>query len=308
MRREMVALGRMLLDGLRRRRPDVVFSATSPPCLVLVAALLAFWHQAKSVHWIMDLYPEIAVSLGEVRDGFLARLLQTLMGVAYRAGKVVVVDEDMAVRLGGYGVKAEVIAPWVFSTVIGQVKRAAAEPELPWTWIYSGNLGRAHEWKTLLEAQALLEQRGAGIRLVFQGGGPARAAAEARAAELGLRECVWKGYVDEAELPETLRRARVLAVTQLPAAQGLLWPSKMALILSLPRGILWIGPADGAIARALRGVAHAGVFAPGQSEAVADWLTARKEGPGAEIQPAMEPVDYREKALDRWVKMVEHAT
>jgi glycosyltransferase involved in cell wall biosynthesis len=225
-RREAIALARMFFDALRRPRADVVLSATSPPCLLLAATFVAFWHRAKSVHWIMDLYPEIAVSLGEIRPGFLAGFLQKAMGWAYRRARaVVVLDEDMADRLRGYRVHPEIIGPWVFAPVITQAQRAKAEPETPWTWLYSGNLGRAHEWETLLAAQAILEKRGAGIRLVFQGGGPSRPAARARAGTLDLRQCEWKGYADEAQLPEALRRAQVLVVTQLPAAKGLLWPS-----------------------------------------------------------------------------------
>ena len=306
MRREMAALVRMFFDALRRRRPDVVISATSPPCLLLVATAAAIWHRAKSIHWAMDLYPEIAVSLGEIRAGLLPAVIRRAMGWCYRhAREVVVVDEDMAVRLGEYGVHPQVVAPWVFSTVIEQVSRATAEPEEPWTWIYSGNLGRAHEWETLLAAQAILEKRGAGIRLVFQGGGPARPAAEAKAAELRLRACVWKEYAEEAELPNTLRRAQVLAVTQLPAARGLLWPSKMALILALPRPILWVGPTDGAIARGLRSQSGVGIFGPGEAEAVADWLMARKAA--VEVRAAMDPAAARKAALDKWQDIVERS-
>src|SRR5688572_8007441 len=42
MAREVLALARMLFDGLRRPRPDLVLSATSPPCLLLVATLIAW--------------------------------------------------------------------------------------------------------------------------------------------------------------------------------------------------------------------------------------------------------------------------
>lgn len=306
MRKEVMALWRMLFDALRRRRPDVLLSATSPPCLLLVATAVAFWHRAKSVHWIMDLYPEIAVSLGEIRTGLLPSLIQKAMRWAYRRARVVaVVDEDMAQRLRDCGAHPEVIGPWVFSTVLEQVNRSTAEPETPWSWIYSGNLGRAHEWETLLAAQAILEKRGAGVRLVFQGGGPARPAAEAKAAELGLRNCVWKGYADEAVLPDALRRAQVLVVTQMPNAQGLLWPSKLALILSLPRAILWVGPTEGAIARELRALPQAGVFAPGEAEAVAAWLMAHKLEPGAPVSPAIDPAAHRERALTRWQEILE---
>jgi glycosyltransferase involved in cell wall biosynthesis len=306
MLREAKALGRMLFDGLRRRRPDVVVSATSPPCLLLVATLIALWHRAKSVHWIMDLYPEIAVALGEIRGGFLSKCIGKAMAWAYRsASAVVVLDEDMAEHLRErYHVRTELIGVWVFDSVIAQARSATAEPADPWTWIYSGNLGRAHEWETLLAAQAILESRGSDIRLLFQGGGPSRPAAEARAVELGLRQCEWKGYVDEAELPNTLRSGQVLAVTQLPAARGLLWPSKLGFLFSLPRPILWVGPTDGDIARQLKAIPHAGIFAPGQAEDVADWLSGLRRTPVVCL-PALDPGERREAGLAAWAHLLD---
>lgn len=305
MLREAGALGRMLWDGVRRSRADVVVSATSPPCLLVVATMVALWHRARSVHWVMDLYPEIAVALGEVREGFVARMIGRVMGCCYRrAARVVVLDADMAARLRVYDVDCAVIRPWVFAPVLRQLAAARGERAGEWTWVYSGNLGRAHEWETLLQAQLILEKRGAGVRLLFQGGGPSRAAAQARASELGLRQCEWADYVEEAELPASLLRCDVLAVTQLPAAQGLLWPSKLGLVMSLPRPILWIGPVDGAIAGMLRAFPHAGIFAPGDAGAVADWLTARKTG-GAPVPvtEVFDPVAHRVASLTQWTRL-----
>lgn len=304
MLREFRALGRMLLDGLARPRPDVVVSGTSPPCLLAVATLVALRHRARSVHWIMDMYPEIAVGLGEIREGALAGVISRVMRWGYRrAAKVVALDEDMAARVRRHGVEPAIIRPWVFSSVLERLAEARSEPSPEWTWMYSGNLGRAHEWETLLAAQAILEARGADIRLLMQGGGPSWPAAKKRAGELGLKRCEWRDYVPEAELPETLRRSMVLAVTQRSAAQGLLWPSKLGLVLSLPRAILWIGPPDGAIARMLRGQLQAGIFAPGQAAEVADWLLARRLAP-AETIPALDPARHRKDALQTWVALL----
>ncbi len=155
-------------------------------------------------------------------------------------------------------------------------RRRPSSPVAPapeWTWMYSGNLGRAHEWETLLQAQALLEERGLPCRLLFQGGGPSWPLAKARAAELKLKQCDWKGYAPEAELQASLLRARVLVITQKPETQGLLWPSKLSLATTLPRPLLWIGPVDGAIARKISKLPHArAFFAPGHAAQVADWL------------------------------------
>lgn len=299
MRRELAALGRMLLDGLRRPRADVVISATSPPCLLAVATLVAARHRARSVHWVMDLYPDIAVALGEIGGGLPARLVGRVMDGCYRrAACVVALDEDMAVRLRGRGIAPAVLRPWVFAPVLERLAAARAEPAAEWTWIYSGNLGRAHEWQTLLDAQAELEARGSSIRLLFQGGGPAWPQAQARARELGLRQIAWRGYVDEAELPASLLGARVLAVTQRPEVRGLLWPSKLGLVMSLPRPILWIGPDDGAIAAALRALPHAGLFLPGQGRQVAEWLLAQQaSGTSVARSATVDPAAHRREAL-----------
>jgi len=306
MRREAIALLRMVWDGVRRPRADVVISASSPPCLLVVATLVARWHRARSIHWIMDLYPEIAVALGEVREGPLSRALATAMGGCYRrAAHVVALDEDMAAQIRRSGVEPAIVRPWVFAPVLEQLAGAAADRDAAWTWIYSGNLGRAHEWETLLAAQAELERRGSPIRLRFQGGGPSRPAAESRAKELGLRQVEWSGYVAEEELPNSLLRCGAAAVTQLPAARGMLWPSKLGLLLALPRPIAWVGPKDGAVAALLHRVPHAGIFEVGEGVALAEWLQARAAD-ATPIPPSavLDAAAHRAESLDRWKKLI----
>ena len=304
-RREMAALFRMLRSGMCRPRADVVIAASSPPCLSVVAGLVALWHRAAAVHWIMDLYPEIAVELGEISEGALSRNAARAMGWAYRrAARVVVLDEDMAARLRKYKVEPEIVRPWLFASVLARPV-PAVEPTAPWTWIYSGNLGRAHEWETLLAAQAIVEKRDGEVRLFFQGGGPSWPAARERATQLGLQRCDWQPYIEEAELPASLLRAQVCAVTQIPSTRGCLWPSKLGLVRTLPRPLLWVGPTDGAIARELREVPHAGVFEPGDAEAVAGWLLEKKQRPvSISSQALADPRAHREMALACWRELL----
>ena len=303
------ALWRLLCGGARRPRAGVIVAGTSPPCLLLVAALVAAWHRARLVHWIMDLYPEIAVALREVRDGMLAGGLQRLMRLGYRrCARLVAVDADMADRMGHQGLEAQVIRPWVYATLLDR-PLPAVEPETPWTWVYSGNLGRAHEWETLLAAQALVEQSDPGVRLLFQGGGAAWPAAQARARELRLARCEWRGYVEEADLPASLLRAEVTVVTQLPATRGLLWPSKLALAMALPRPILWVGPKEGAIARQLASLPHCALFAPGEARPIAEWLLARKRQPATHPATGLDAARaQRRAALDAWRQVIEDAS
>ena len=285
-RRELTALfaiGRAGWSG-KRARPDVVLSLTSPPGLVVVAALLARRHRARLAHWAMDLYPELALALGETGPNAIFHGIQNAMRWAYRrCALVIALDEDMQSHLQTtYGLKdVRVLEPWSSAESERQIAAASAsapEAETPWIWLYSGNLGRAHEWRTLLDAQRLLELRGGAARLVFQGDGAARPLAIAYAESIGLQRCAWNGYVHEAGLIESLLGAQALVATQRPETRGLLWPSKLALLERLPRPVLYVGPVDGAIANRLRRRAGTGIFAPGQAEEVAAWIESCQHG------------------------------
>ncbi len=317
--RELAGLWALFCAGLETGRVDVVVSATSPPLLVVLAGVVARVRGARHCHWLFDMYPELATALGEIPAGRLTRLFSAAARWAYRgADCVVALDEDMAARLKGYGVAARIMPPWVFESLIAarqaQELGAAARHEADGRngkygnndaeriWLYSGNLGRAHEWRTLLDAQRLIEAAGGRWRLVFQGGGPAWPAAREYAERLGLARCEWRPYVQEDQLPASLLAADVLVVTQKPETCGLLWPSKLALATSLPRPILWVGPTDRAIARDLAGLPQAGIFAPGDAEGVARWLADVAFDCGGMV--LRDPVAIRAASLRQWVEWV----
>jgi hypothetical protein len=285
-----------------------VVSATSPPLLVVIGAVVARLRGARHYHWLFDMYPELATALGEIPDGRAARLFSAATRWAYRgARKVVALDEDMAARLKEYGVQAAVIPPWVLGGVLqalGGLGLSGRDGHRGGVWLYSGNLGRAHEWRALLDAQWLLEAERAEWTLVFQGGGPAWAAAQEYARQAGLIRCEWRPYVPEDQLPRSLLAADVLIVTQKPETCGLLWPSKLALVAALPRPILWVGPTDRAIARDLATLPQAGIFSPGDAAAIATWLRTRSPEPVTSLR---DPAAIRAAGLRQWVEMIGRA-
>lgn len=307
-------LGRWWRDGVAwmelvvracevRPRPHRIVALSSPPCLLVAAALVARWHGAGLVHWAMDVYPQTAVALGAL-PGWAGRVLEWGMDRAYReCGKIVALDEDMAREIEVRGVKVTgVVAPWPPDWVgPGEVKRPEGVPEGARVWMYSGNLGRAHEVETLLEAQWGLEARGEDWWLVFQGGGAGWRVARRRADELGLRQCVWLPHASEEEAAARLAAAAVLVATRRPEVRGLLWPSKLAVALAWPRRVVWVGERDSAVARAV--AAHPGsvVFACGQGEALGGWLAGLPREPLVPV-PVGALAQARVKGMARWVE------
>ncbi len=304
--RELGGLLRILRGAICiDRRPDVIISFSSPPLVNSIAALAAKWHGARLIHWALDLYPDLALALGELQPGPLAHGITALTHWAYRqTDTIVTLDTDMRDRLAQrWGVRAEIIAPW---PPISHETKVEIKPTSNPTWLYSGNLGRAHEWETLLQIQKQIETQHPTLELVVHGGGAAWAQAQARARELGLKRCRWNDYVEESALLEGLLAADVLIATQRPEVRGMLWPSKLAVLLKLPRPILWIGPTDCDAANAVRTHANSAAFAPGQADAAAAWLLKNiNENRATASQTTFTFTPNFQLALDQWRKLIE---
>jgi colanic acid biosynthesis glycosyl transferase WcaI len=208
------------------------------------------------------------------RGSLIHRLASMAMGWGFRSCKLIAcLDSDMLRHLHLQNDhRAFISCPWP-PLHLALPDEPVSPPGNRIRWIYSGNLGRAHEFETLLRAQKVLEESGQPFDLVFQGGGNAWSAAKCLAAELGLQHCQWESYAPAEKLVSSLLQAHVLIATQRQEVKGLLWPSKLALLRLLPRPIVWVGPLDGAIAADLRsqGTQH-GVFAAGDSQGLATWL------------------------------------
>jgi colanic acid biosynthesis glycosyl transferase WcaI len=276
MRRELNAHWQLFSRGAAAGRCDVILSASSPPGLLLTASVLAALRQTKSVHWALDLYPELALALGRRSvPQPLRTLLFAVTRLGYRSNaRTVCLDTDMRSWIRRqYGVDPEVIRPWLLQDLSAVAPASLAyPPKGSFTWLYSGNLGQAHDWETLLAAQRLLEDRQCPVTLAVQGGGASRASAQARARQLKLARVVWRPYVTDHELADTLLAAHAHVVTQRTCTRGLLWPSKLGLLMCLPRPLLFIGPEQGAVAAELLERENVGVFAPEAAEAVAEWV------------------------------------
>ena len=70
----------------------------------------------------MDVYPEIAVELGEIgRSSLVGKIAGCMIRRAYRrCAGVVALDEDMASRLRRHGISPSIIRPWVFKSILSQ--------------------------------------------------------------------------------------------------------------------------------------------------------------------------------------------
>jgi glycosyltransferase involved in cell wall biosynthesis len=132
---------------------------------------------------------------------------------------------------------------------------------------YSGNLGRAHHFETILAACARLRDRD-DIAFVFVGDGPRRARVEAEAARLRLPNVRFLPLQPRERLGASLGAIDAHLVSLHPSLEGLVVPSKFYGIAAAGRPTVYVGNVEGEIPRLLRDGPCGIAVAPGDDEAL----------------------------------------
>lgn len=261
------------------RPGDLVVLKTDPPLLAAVCTGPARCRGARVLQWIQDIYPEIvAAHLGAWAGGPLAPL-RWLRNRAWRAStRCLVVGGDMRAPAEAAGVPATrlaVLPNWAPreldapapATVVAATRAAWGVADR-FVVAYSGNLGRVHEFATVLAAAAALADLPA-VVFLFIGGGARAAEVRAAVRSRGLGNVRFLPAQPRAQLAATLAAADVHLVTLRPEFAALVNPSKLAGALAAGRPVAFVGPRASAIARLLRDEACGAVFAPGEGAALA---------------------------------------
>ena len=157
--------------ALRDAKPDIVVTLTAPPGLAWIGWLLKRVRGCRHVTWEMDVYPDIAVSLGMPFAGWTAGWFDF---PRRRADAVIVLGDCMKARLLRHGVAEARIAVaenWADGRLISPLPFPACPPL---RILYSGNLGLAHDVATI---RGVIERLAGNpdIHFDFAGGGLERA-------------------------------------------------------------------------------------------------------------------------------------
>jgi colanic acid biosynthesis glycosyl transferase WcaI len=237
-------------------RGDIVVVKTDPPLFSVVATRIARRRGAVLVNWLQDIYPEIAGQLGvAVAKGPIGLALAYARDASLRAARAnVVLGERMGEWLASRKIDPDairVIPNWVDDENISAVRHADNPLRQQWGLEgkfvvgYSGNLGRAHEFDTLLAAAERLRGR-PDIIFLFIGGGHHVSELERLAGQRGLlRNFVFQPYQDRAQLKFSLSVADVHWISLRVELEGLIVPSKIYGIMAAGRPMLAVTSADG---------------------------------------------------------------
>lgn len=261
---------------------DVLVCMTDPPFLALVAATVARLRRLPLVYNIRDLYPEMAVAGGILREGRLVRLWERLHCWALHASAgVIVLGDDMRERILVKGIEPARVwvvrdgAPPATPPAGPHPTIALVRADWPFVAVHAGNLGFYGCWDSLITAARRLTA--AGVRLVFVGDGAQREHVVRAAA--GATNIAWLPFRPADEVPYVLAAADVQIVCLRRGLEGIVVPSKLYGILAAGQAVLAVAPEASDVARIVRQYGCGLVADPDSPEAIAQALLWMKMHP-----------------------------
>lgn len=238
------------------RRGDVVVAMTDPPMLGVALRPVAALRGARLVHWLQDLFPEVAERLGVGAIRPVAGLLRWLRNRALRGAAATVVIGDAMAELvrKQCGRDPLVIPNWALEEDEQAAPRSRLDHPLRREWGlgaafvvgYSGNMGRAHQLMSLIDAATRLKDE-PGIVFLFVGDGAQRAALERTAQERGLDNVRFQPYQPRERLRSSLTLPDIHVASLDERLEGLIVPSKFVGVIALGKPVLWLGAKTGEI-------------------------------------------------------------
>jgi glycosyltransferase involved in cell wall biosynthesis len=224
------------LTALRKvGRVDVIF-VESPPLFIGLAALVyTRVKRAPYIFNVSDIWPQSAVELGALRNGFAVRLAEMLERHLYRrAARVSVVTPGMQERLAARGIPREKLFLLTNGVDTGVFNPALPNAQLAQTlglderkiFLYAGTHGMAQGLDTVLEAAK--QTKSPGVVYVLAGEGAEKAALIKKAEAEGIANVRFLPNQPRAVMPALLNLAyaSIIPLKRLDLFKSAL-PSKM---------------------------------------------------------------------------------
>jgi glycosyltransferase involved in cell wall biosynthesis len=265
------------------RRGDICVVCSDPPMITATTILPVIIRGAVQVNWLFDLFPEVAIGLNVVKRGSLVGAFNLwLRDRALRFSRLNVTPmRAMSEYLETRGVPRSllvIVESWSDGDSIRPMPTRDCSLRSEWGLSdkfvvgYSGNLGRAHEFATILDAAETLRDRD-DIAFVFVGGGFRRPWVESEVARRGLSNVVMKPLQPRERLREVLAVPDVHLVSLLPEMEPFVVPSKFYGIAAAGRPTIFVGAKDGEIARLVDGNACGESVSIGDSGCLAQTIS-----------------------------------
>jgi colanic acid biosynthesis glycosyl transferase WcaI len=228
------------------RRVDVIVTPSPPLTVGVVAWLLGLRYRAPFVYNVQELYPDIAIALGALRNRGLIRMLYALERFVYhRARFITVIAQRMRERVVQKGVPADKVRVIPNFADVDDLAPMPKRNEFSrrhgldsrFVVTYAGNMGPAQDLDSVIEAAVLLRHQ-AGVMFLLVGEGSAYQRLNERVLSLGLTNVLMLPHQPYDLVPQIYAASDLCLVPLAKDTGSDAVPSKVYRIMACERPVL----------------------------------------------------------------------
>ncbi|MCK9230758.1 MAG: glycosyltransferase family 4 protein [Syntrophales bacterium] len=268
-----------ILAGLFTSAKQDIIIAPSPPLSIgTVAWMLGRLHRCPFIYNVQEIYPDVAVNLGVLKNSKLIGLLKKLERFVYtKADALTVISQGMAERIRSKGVpehKIRLIPNFVDTEDFYPLSKdndfsRRYGLDAPFVVSYAGNMGKPQGLDTLIEAAHLLKYE-KDIHFLMMGDGSERDMLIAHANRLGLRNMTFLTYQPYSVMSKAYASTDASFVSQARGTSNDGIPSKVYRIMACARPVIASTDEGSDLARLVTDTGGGFVIRPGDAAALAN--------------------------------------
>jgi glycosyltransferase involved in cell wall biosynthesis len=295
---------------------DTVVFMTDPPMLGALAGLMLRRRSVRCLHWVQDIYPEIAITL--TRHRWL-RVLRPLRNRSWRqAHACITLSAGMARKIQAAGVprsRIGVIPNWAPVGLRPAAPAAVERMKKDWglaagfVVLYSGNLGQVHDLTPIIDAATALRHE-TDILFAFVGQGGRRAALEDLVRQRRLPNVRFLPPQPRDRLAAALSVGDIHFVTLLPGCEDLVFPSKLHGIAAVGRPMVAVAPLASDLAGQITTASMGAAFDRADAAKLAAGIKALRDDPAQRSRLAQAALAFAsehafDRALAAWLQWLD---
>ena len=164
--------------GLFLKRPDVILTPSPPLTSGLLAILLAKLKGAKTIYNVQEIYPDLLINLGHLKNTFLINFLKRLERFVYNSSTAVTTIDKQFYNIIKPRIKEESSLHIIPNFVDTDLYVTESSTKLPAEFLskpgftnmlYAGNIGLAQEWDLVLNLANEIRDESITIWIIGEG-------------------------------------------------------------------------------------------------------------------------------------------
>lgn len=257
---------------------DVILAPSPPLTIGLSAWLLSLVRRVPFIYNVQEIYPDVAVSLGVLKNPRIIRALEGVERFVYRRASVItIISEWFRRRLLDKGVpenKLRVIPNFVDTDFMKPASRhnefsAVQKLDGQFVVLYAGNLGLTQDFETVLEAAERL-RAWPDLKILIVGDGTRRGWLEGRLMQNPMPNIKLLPYQPRSQVPQVYASSDICLVPLKRGTANETFPSKIYTIMAAGRPIIASADPDSELSWVVEQAGCGWSIIPGDPHALAE--------------------------------------